>query len=120
MIGASIAFYHQHPEFLAVQRERARLSGRVKQKLALLIMHRLAANYYEAGRASRLGELTEATGAPSDLAGVVVESLDNAGFIVRTAERADTYLPGKPLDTTTALDVILAMRRDGEDRRSSY
>lgn len=120
MIGASIAFYHQHPEFLAMQRERARLSGRVKEKLALLIMHRLALNAYTDGRASKLAELTQATGVASDLAGIVVESLDQSGFIVRTADRADTYLPGRPLDTTTVLDVIAAMRRDGEDKRSSY
>ena len=120
MIGASIAFYHQHPEFLAMQRERARLSGRVKEKLALLIMHRLAVNAYTDGRASKLGELTQATGVASDLAGIVIESLEQSGFIVRTADRADAYLPGKPLDTTTILDVIVAMRRDGEEKRSSY
>ena len=120
MIGASIAFYHQHPEFLAMQRERARLSGRVKEKLALLIMHRLAVNAYTDGRASKLGELTQATGVASDLAGIVIESLKQSGFIVRTADRADAYLPGKPLDTTTILDVIVAMRRDGEEKRSSY
>jgi hypothetical protein len=50
----------------------------------------------------------------------VVEALDSAGFLVRTAERADAYLPGKPLDATTVLDVILAIRRDGEDKRASY
>jgi membrane protein len=120
MIGASIAFYHQHPEFLAMQRERARLSARVKEKLALLIMHRLAVNCYADGRASKLAELTQATGVASDLASAVVESLNNAGFIVRTADRADTYLPGRPLDATTVLDIVAAMRRDGEDKRSSY
>jgi membrane protein len=120
MIGASIAFYHQNPEFLAVQRERARLSPRMREKLALLIMHRLALNFYTGGRASTRAELTEATGVSSDLASVVVEALDSAGFLVRTAARADTYLPGKPLDATMILDVILAIRRDGEDKRVSY
>ena len=120
MIGASIAFYHQNPEFLAVQRERARLSPRMREKLALLIMHRLALNFYTGGRASTRAELTEATGVSSDLASVVVEALDSAGFLVRTAGRADIYLPGKPLDATMILDVILAIRRDGEDGRMSY
>lgn len=120
MIGASIAFYHQHPQFLALQRERARLSTRVKEKLALLIMHRLAFNCYTKGTASTRADLTEATGVPSDLANVVVETLESVGFIVRTADRIDTFVPGRPLDTMSVLEIVHAMRRDGEDKRSAY
>jgi membrane protein len=119
MIGASVAFYHQRPEFLAVQRERARLSARVKEKLALLIMHRLAVNSYTRGTASSLAELTGAIGVASDVAGAVVETLESSGFVVRT-DHSDKYLPGKPLDTLTALDVLKAVRRDGEDKRSTF
>jgi membrane protein len=99
MIGASVAFYHQRPEFLAVQRERARLSARVT--------------------ASSLAELTGAIGVASDVAGAVVETLESSGFVVRT-DHSDKYLPGKPLDTLTALDVLKAVRRDGEDKRSTF
>jgi membrane protein len=53
MIGALIAFYHQNPEFLAVQRERARLSTRMREQLALLVMHRLALNFIRAGAPRR-------------------------------------------------------------------
>ena len=119
MIGASVAFYHQRPEFLAVQRERARLSARVKEKLALLIMHRLAVNSYIRGDASSLAELTGTTGVASDLAGAVIETLESSGFIVRT-DHADKYLPGKPLDVLTVLEVLKAVRRDGEDKRSTF
>jgi membrane protein len=120
MIGASVAFYHQRPEYLAVQRERARLSARVKEKIALLVMHKLAIDCYTMGKASSLADLTAATGVANDLASAVIETLDDAGFLARTAERADTYLPGRPLDTTTVADVIMAIRRDGEDKRASY
>jgi membrane protein len=120
MIGASVAFYHQRPEFLSVQRERARLSARVKEKLALLIMHRLAVTSYANGTPASAAELTEASGVSSDLAGAVIETLAGAGFLVRTADRVDRYLPGRPLDTITVLDVIQTVRKDGEDRRAPY
>ena len=36
LVGASIAFYHQHPEFLTVRRGELRMSNRLRAKLALL------------------------------------------------------------------------------------
>ncbi len=119
MIGASVAFYHQRPEFLAVQRERARLSSRVKEQLALLVVHKLASDFYATGAPVALRDLTDATGAAHDLAGAVVETLKESGFLVRTGDRTDHYLPGKPLDTTLVLDVVEAIRRDGEDKRAN-
>lgn len=119
MIGASVAFYHQRPEFLAVQRERARLSARVKEKLALLIMHKAAVDFYANAAPLSLRQLTDATGVATDLAGSVVESLEQAGFLVRAGNKDDCYLPGKPLDTTPVADIIEAIRRDGEDERAN-
>ena len=119
MIGASVAFYQQRPEYLSIQRDRANLSARVKEKLALLIMHKFATDYYKTGAPLSLHQLTEATGISSDLACVVVETLEQNGFIVRAGGEADHYLPGKPLDATPVVDVIAAIHRDGEDDRAN-
>ncbi len=119
MIGASVAFYQQRPDYLSIQRDRANLSTRVKEKLALVIMHKFATEYYKTGAPLLLHQLTEDTGISSDLARVVVETLEQNGFIVRVSGESDHYLPGKPLDATPVSDVIAAIRRDGEDERAN-
>ena len=48
MVGAAVAFYYQHPEYLTEESEEARLSGRIREKPALLIMFAIGQNLYEA------------------------------------------------------------------------
>jgi membrane protein len=36
LVGASVAFYHQHPEFLGTPAREPRLSNRMKERLGLL------------------------------------------------------------------------------------
>ncbi|MEJ2509376.1 MAG: YihY/virulence factor BrkB family protein, partial [Gammaproteobacteria bacterium] len=67
LIGASIAFYHQHPEYLSVRRREMRLSARMQERLALLIMYLVARNYYQGRTAWTIRGLTQRLRIPMDL-----------------------------------------------------
>ena len=49
-----------------------------------------------------------------------MKSAAHLAMLLLAAAAAGCDSPGKPLDATMILDVILAIRRDGEDRRVSY
>jgi membrane protein len=44
LIGASIAFYHQHPEYLTIRSRELRLSNRLRERLALLVAGHIVRN----------------------------------------------------------------------------
>ena len=46
LVGASIAFYHQHPEYLTLRSRDARLSNRLKERLALSAMYLITQSHF--------------------------------------------------------------------------
>ncbi len=46
LVGAQISFYHQYPYFLTAHKEIFRRSGRLRERLALLIIYFIGYNYY--------------------------------------------------------------------------
>ena len=46
LIGASIAFYHQHPEYLTDRSQNLCLSNRLRERLALQVAGYIARNFY--------------------------------------------------------------------------
>jgi membrane protein len=114
MVGASIAFYHQHPEYLAFQTSERRLSNRVKEKLALLVMSCISTNLYKGNPAWTLEGLASDVKAPIEAIAKVLSILEEAGFIVKTHEDDPTFIPGKPLDTTPVIELIHAIRESDE------
>jgi uncharacterized BrkB/YihY/UPF0761 family membrane protein len=51
LVGASIAFYHQHPEYLRIRSRDLQLSNRQRERLALILAGQVARRY-ECGRAA--------------------------------------------------------------------
>lgn len=114
LVGASIAFYHQHPEHVGSARERLTLSARTRESLALLIMCLIGRNYYEGGAAWSLHDLARELRVPIDGAEEVLNGLEAHDLLKKTADTPATYLPSRPLDEMKLKTVIDAARRTGE------
>ncbi|MBT3991934.1 MAG: YihY/virulence factor BrkB family protein [Rhodospirillaceae bacterium] len=114
MVGASIAFYHQHPEYLSYQKSERRLSNRVKEILALLVMARISTNFYNGKPAWTLEGLAGEISAPIEATASVLAIMENNGFVVKTHEDEPTFIPGKPLDTTPIDDLLRAIKKSDE------
>ena len=114
MVGASVAFYHQHPEYLSYQISERRLSNRVKEKLALLVMGRISTNFYRGTPAWTLEGLAVEVNAPIEAVTVVLALLEGDGFVVKTESDDPTFIPGKPLDTTPVSELLRAIRESDE------
>ncbi|HDP88688.1 MAG TPA: YihY family inner membrane protein [Thioalkalivibrio sp.] len=115
LVGASIAFYVQFPNYLTLSRAELRLSSRVRERVALHIMQRVGRSHYESGPRWSGARLAEDLGLPMELVEPVLAMLEQEGLLVENCDEDEpVYLPGRPLDTTPVRDVLQAVRTAGE------
>jgi membrane protein len=120
LVGAVIAYYHQHPDSLTPERRSLRLSNRLKEKLSLLVMFMVGNNHYHNRREWNMDDLAQELHVPADVLEPIIESLEKARLLVSTATEPSTYLPGRPLDTTEIKEVLDAVRTVDEAENSSF
>ena len=114
LVGASVAYYHQHPESVTAYRRELRLSNRMQEKLALLVMFLVGNNYYDNLPALTLEEFAQSLNVPMEALEPVMEALEGYGLLTQTANEPPTYLPARPLDTAGLKDVLDAVRGANE------
>ncbi len=110
LVGASIAFYHQHPEQLAVRRRDLRLSNRVKERLALLIVALAGQRFYRNQQAWTTERYAQHLQVPIDVVARIVDALELYGLLAHTADDPPRILPARPLETTPVLDLLNVIR----------
>lgn len=110
LLGASVAFYHQYPQFLGLDQRGLRLSSRLREKLALLVM-------LHTGRSRRNGEppwsarrLALRIRAPIDAIWRVLDGLVEKGLLIRSGRSEPVYLPARPLQEIPLWDVLEGAR----------
>lgn len=120
LVGASIAYYHQHPESVTAERRWLRLSNRLKEKLSLLVMFVVGQNHYHNRPAWTMDDLAQRFRVPTDALEPIIEALEHSGLLASTAAEPPTYLPGRPLDNTEIKDVLNAVRTAEEVPYSNF
>ena len=110
LVGASIAYYHQHPEQLTIRRRDLRLSNRVKERLALLIVALTGQRFYRNQQAWTTERYAQHLQIPIDVVARIVDSLELHGLLARTAHDPPRVLPARPLETTPLHDLLSAIR----------
>jgi len=115
LIGASIAFYHQHPEQRSLDHRQPSLSGRMQEKLALLAMTLVARNYYQHKAAWTKAALAQHINLSMNALSPLLDHLVEEGLLAPTKDKITRYLPAQPPDTLTLADIINAIRRIDEN-----
>ncbi len=116
LFGASVAFYQQHPEYLVAEGGEPRLSNRMRERLALVIMS-LIGGHYVAGRpAWTMRQLTQGLGVPMHAVDVVLDALEEAKLLLESNDDPPAYLPARDLGAISVRQLLEAVRSAGEDR----
>ena len=110
LIGASIAYYHQHPEHLTLHRGPLLLSNRVKERLALLAMAAIGQRYYRNGTAWTADELAQHLHVPGAALSMVMAACTQGGLMVQTDDHPPRLIPARPLETTPVAELLAAVR----------
>ena len=116
LFGASVAFYQQHPEYLVAEGGEPRLSNRMRERLALVIMSLIGGHYVTGRPAWSMRQLTQALGVPMHSVQAVLGALEQANLLVESNDEPPAYLPARDLDAIAVRQLLEAVRCAGEDR----
>lgn len=121
LIGASIAFYVQNPEFRTADKESLeRSSIRMQEKLALLIMSIVCRAYYTDDKPVDEKVLAESMDMTPTLLNPIVDQLIASHVLLRTDSENPGLVPAHPPETISVLDVLKVVRKSGEMSDSSF
>lgn len=116
LVGSSIAFYQQHPELLDSPEREPEPSPRRRERLALSIASGIARAHLAAEPPLDRETLAKAARQPSRTIQATLDLLEQAGYIVRTAEAPAGYVLTRPPEDIAVLDILERVRQWGEHR----
>jgi membrane protein len=116
LIGASFAFYHQHPEYTPLSAGRPLLSIRSRERLALGVIAAIGRAQYHGERPLSASDLRRRLRVPEEAVHRVLDALVEADLVAATADEPARYLPARPLESTSLKALMDAARRAGEQR----
>ncbi len=114
LAGATIAHHHQYPRPFPAQRRHRRPSGRMLERLGLSILVWIGQNHYRRLPPWDLESLSRRAGLPMEMVKPVLHTLESAGLLTRSREIPATWIPGAPLEETSAATVLRVLRQSGE------
>jgi membrane protein len=106
LVGATIAFYRQHPEYLTGRQLTGHLSSADRERLALHSVCLIGERFYRGGPppdAEALGQLLRV---PANAIEQVLEPLERHGLVACNDAVPPGYLPGSPWESTSVHDVL--------------
>ncbi len=116
LLGASIAFYTQHPEYLVLQPGEPRLSNRMRERVALMLMYLVGNTYQTGAPAWTFSSLTQRLDLPSYALQMVLDALEQDGLLVRTGGDPPAYLPSRDLGSIRLDELLHTVRAAGEEQ----
>jgi len=90
------------------------MSNRLSERLALHIAYRIAHSYQNAKPPCTPGALAQQLNVPTLAVERLLEEFERRGLICPTADEPAGYLPTRPIDQISVLDIIHATRERGE------
>jgi membrane protein len=112
LVGAQLAFYHQNPAFLRIGRRDPRLSGSMRERLALNIMYLVGQSFREGNAQVTIHSLAEKLRVPSLALLPIVTGLETEGLLVTTEQ--EYLVPGREMSRITLGEVLATVREKGE------
>lgn len=115
LVGASFAYYYQHPEYRTLQKRHLQLSNRSREKVALLVMHYVCRDYCDGSRPPTVDQLAEKLKMKMETIHPVIQHLIEYSCLVCTDSDPNGLVPARPpekIKVSEALNVI----RKGEDQ----
>jgi membrane protein len=116
LLGAQVAFYVQHPQYVTREPVRFDLSNRLRERLALQLMF-MVADHHLNGRAPwTLDAFARHLGLPMQPVNQVLRLMMDTGFVAETNEEPPAYLPRRDIETIALADLLDVVRSAGESR----
>lgn len=120
LIGAAVAFYYQHPEYVGARRAQLLLSVSAQERLALAVAALIARHFCISEPPWTLNDLARRFRVPEKIVADLLDILQRCHYVIATRDEPPGYLPIRPPETIGAAELLAAVRSDGRgDRRMS-
>jgi membrane protein len=110
LIGASVAFYHQHPERTSSRQQVLRLSSRLREKIGLLVMLRVGQSFHQDSEKLTKQQLGKTLDIAAEALTLVIKPLEDHGLLTESCDKSRVYLPGKSLERIKISEIWDAVR----------
>jgi membrane protein len=110
LIGASVSFYHQHPERTSSRQQVLRLSTRLREKIGLMVMLRVGQSFHHDKEKLTQQQLGKNLDIATEALSLVIRPLEERGLITESCDKNRVYLPGKSLERIRIRDIWDAVR----------
>jgi membrane protein len=114
LVGASVAYYHQHPDRLSLQRGEPIMSPRMMERAGLAIMTAVTNDFALQQGQPTTNDLSSRTGLRGETTNMLINLLAQENLIVATGETPERWLPTRAPDTIKITDVLNVLRSNGE------
>lgn len=114
LIGASVSFYHQYPEYLTYKNQELKLSNRMQEHLSLLVLYWVGQNHYNRKPAWTIATLAKKADISVDHMTGLVMTLKEAGVLYQSEHFPPSFAPGCPFGTTSVHEVLQTIRTANE------
>ena len=110
LVGASVAFYYQHPEYLGIQDRVLRLSNRLRERVALQAVYLVAKHFFH----NLPGWTPEVLGkhfdVPTEPLGRIFSALEDAKILVETRSDSPVFLPARDFNNVQIAEILKVVR----------
>lgn len=114
LLGAKIAFYAQHPQYLTRKPVQLVLSNQMKERLVLMVMTLVGQHHYRNQPPWSVEALAERLHLPTDPVGRLVDALVDEGYLAEVGGETPCYLPAMDIEVIRLADLLTAVRQEGE------
>ena len=110
LIGGTVAFYHQMPEYLGVMPGELKASNQLRERIALAAMIRIGCNHFHARQALSSHALAQQMQLPLGLVQDAAQALQDDGFVVLVERPVAGYVPARDMEKIVLVDLLSTTR----------
>ena len=116
LVGASVSFYNQNPQYILIRRDNVYLNGEDSESLALSLLYLIGLNYQKSLPAWESEAVAKQLGVAPHLVDDMLDFLEALNYIVRAGESSAKIYPAQPIDKICIGQVLRELREQGINR----
>ena len=111
LVGSSIAFYRQYPEYLHIKNQTVILNNYDREHIALNVLLIVSENFYRKNPPITIEEIMDIIECPKLPLEKLIQCYEDAGILSRVEGVNGGYIPATPLEELTVSNAYSALRK---------
>ncbi len=110
LVGSSVAFYRQYPEYLMAKNQSVSLNNHDREHIALNVLLMIGASFYNRQTPVSVEAIVDHLSCPKQSVEEVLQCYEAAGILQSVNAASSAYLPAIPLEDLTVSEAYSAIR----------